>query len=259
MKAGSSHGKVAIVTGFASGIGRGTAEEFAKRGMRLVGVDIDERLGTQMAARLKADGADAMFVRADVSKSSEVENAIRVAIEQFGRVDVLHNNAGTTGRNFVPISEMGEDEWDRIIAVNLKGVFLGCKHVVPCMRRNGGGVIINTASVVGLVGMGNLSAYCASKGGVISLTRSLARELAPFNIRVNCVCPGHTLTPNVERAAVQSGDKDTYLRRLLEEVPAVIKRFADSAKIAKGVAYLASDDANFITGATLAIDGGWSA
>ena len=190
-----------------------------------------------------------------MSSDHDISQAIRGAIDEYGRIDVLYNNAGIG--LYKPFLETTEEDWDRVMNVNLKSVYLGCRHAIPLMLDQEGGVIVNTASEIGIVGARNYAAYCASKGGVIQLTRALAVEFGDRNIRVNCLCPGVTLTPMLMRGIEQSPDPDSRRRFLEQEVP--LKRIGQPEEIAKGALFLASDDSSFVNGATLVLDGGSTA
>ncbi len=245
-------GKSVLVTGAGSGIGRATALAFAQEGARLTLSDVNEAHGRATAALALERGTEADFVRADVSRSADCAAMVEHALERFGRLDVAFNNAGIN-LAVAPIAEVAESEWDRILAVNLTGVFLCMKHEIPAMKRGGGGAIVNTASVGGLIGTAGVTAYCATKHGVVGLTKSAALDHIKDGIRINAVCPGGTLTamlsewfknPEVERAA-------------LAQTP--IGRMADPAEIARTVLFLASDDASFMVGHALVVDGGLTA
>ncbi|MDO8612810.1 MAG: SDR family NAD(P)-dependent oxidoreductase [Dehalococcoidia bacterium] len=180
--------KVALVTGAASGIGRATAALFGREGAKVMCADIDAEGAERIARQIADGGGEAASVQADVSVAADVEGMVRATVERWGRLDVLVNNAGIY---FVlPLTQVPEEEWDRLIDINLKGVFLGCKYAIPQMVSQGKGVIVNTASIAGLRGAANWTTYCASKGGVVQLTKALAVELARLTVRVNCVCPG---------------------------------------------------------------------
>jgi NAD(P)-dependent dehydrogenase (short-subunit alcohol dehydrogenase family) len=242
--------KVALVTGAGSGIGRATARLFAGEGARVVAVDYDSEAGQQTAAEINEHGGEATFVRADVSRAGDAEAMVRAAVDAYGRLDIIHNNAGifpTEG----PAHEMAEDLWDRIIDINLKGVWLGCKFAIPELIRSGGGAIVNTASMAGVRGRAYRSAYCASKGGVIMLTKALAMELAPHNIRVNCICPAGVNTPLVRPADIS---EEEMAERFVEGSP--IPRMARPEEIAEAALYLATDASSYVTGQALMIDGG---
>ena len=243
------NGKVAIVTGAASGIGRATAELFAAEGAKVVAADLNERDGTALADQL---GSNVVFRRADVAVSTDVRGLVELAEQRFGGLDVLFNNAGIAV--FKTIEETSEEEWDRVVAVNLRSIYLGIKHAIPAMRRRGGGSIINTASVHGFQTAPGLGAYGATKHGVIGITKSAALELARENIRVNAVCPGAVDTPIMRANLRAVGDEDEELRKISESEP--IGRVGQPIEIAKAVLWLATDDSSFATGAPFVIDGG---
>lgn len=246
---GRIDGKVAIVTGAGSGIGRATAALLAREGARVVVADVTG--AEQETASTIGEGAFA--VHADVSKAADVEAMVAAAVDQFGRLDILFNNAGIEGAQ-APTAECTEDTFDRVISVNLKGVFLGMKFAIPAMIQSGGGSIINAASVAGLVGFPNIPAYCASKGGVIQLTKTAALEYATQNIRVNATCPGIISTPMVERF---SGGTDAGREQMAALEP--VKRMGTADEVAALVLFLASDESSFVTGAALPVDGGFVA
>jgi NAD(P)-dependent dehydrogenase (short-subunit alcohol dehydrogenase family) len=243
-------GKVALITGAGSGIGRATARLFAGEGAQVVAVDYQPDAGEQTVADIRERGGEATFIQADVSRAADAEAMVRDAVKQYGRLDIVHNNAGVFPREG-PAHELAEDVWDRVIDTNLKGVWLGCKYAVPALIEAGGGSIVNTASMAGIRGRAYHVAYCASKGGVVMLTKSLAMELAPHNIRVNCICPGAVNTPLVRAPGVSEEDLDA---RVLEDQP--IPRYARPEEMAAAVLYLASDDASYVNGQSLMIDGG---
>jgi NAD(P)-dependent dehydrogenase (short-subunit alcohol dehydrogenase family) len=242
-------GKVAIVTGAASGIGKATAELFAAEGAKVVAADLNERDGAALAERL-VDSV--VFRRADVAVSDDVRGLVALAEERFGGLDVLFNNAGIAV--FKTIEETSEEEWDRVVAVNLRSIYLGIKHAIPAMRRRGGGSIVNTASVHGFATAAGLGAYGATKHGVIGVTKSAALELARDGIRVNAVCPGAVDTPIMRANLRAVGDEAEQFAKISEAEP--IGRVGQPEEIAKAVLWLATDESSFVTGAPFLIDGG---
>jgi 3-oxoacyl-[acyl-carrier protein] reductase len=241
--------KVVAVTGAGAGMGRATAELFAERGASVVVVDLDHDAAAETADRIAADGGEATAVQADVSDADDVEGFVEHAVDTYGRLDVLHNNAGIPQRS-TPVEDVTEETWDRIQDVNLKSAFLGAKFAVPQMREQGGGVILNTASTAAIRPRTGLSAYCASKGGMVTLTKQLAHELAEDDIRVNAICPVATDT---EMLPEFTSDGLT-----VDEMAATIPlgRLAEPDDVAQAAAFLASDDAEMITGTALEVDGG---
>jgi len=248
------NGKVAIVTGAASGIGRATARAFAQSGVKVVLADISAEVGEGVAGEIsRQTGTATSFVKCDVSKAIEVERMVRHAIERFGRVDYAFNNAGTEGVA-AATAECTEENFDRTLAIDLKGTWLCMKHEIAQMLKQGGGAIVNCSSIAGLVGFPNLPAYVAAKHGVIGLTKTAALELAKSNIRVNAICPGVIHTPMVDRFV--GGDAEA-MRALVAGEP--IGRIGEPSEIADAVLYLCSARASFVTGAALPADGGWVA
>ena len=243
--------KVAIVTGASSGIGRNIAYLFAKEGVKIVVVaNINVVGGEETVAAIKVNGGEAIFVKADVSIASEVEHLVKVTKDKFGKIDILVNNAGTFGSSKEPFLEnIDESVWDMVYSVNVKGVFLTTKYVVPEMKKEGDGVIINIASIGGIrpVAPRNV-AYVSSKGAVITLTKALAIELAPDNIRVNCINPTLTETP---MAAVFSEEKR---KAAINKIP--LGRMAKPEDVAYAALYLASEESSMLTGASINVDGG---
>jgi len=248
-------GRAAIITGAANGIGRAAAERFAAEGAAVLLADVDEAAGAAVEAAIRARGARAEFVRTDVTDETQVQAMVEAAVERFGGLDVLVNNAGVG--SFVPFERLEPAEWDRILGINLRAVYLCCRQALPHLRRSGRGVIVNMASQSGLQGQAMNEPYCASKGGVILLTRSLARELARENIRVNCVCPGGTDTALLRQFVATSGSTDPGLAGVAERVP--MGRLARPEEIAAAVLFLVSDDASYVTGVALPVDGGATA
>ena len=237
--------KVAVVTGGASGIGAASARRFHGEGASVVIADLNDDLGERLAAEL---GARALYRRTDVSVWAQVESLVAFAVEKFGRLDILFNNAGVGGRAAIP--DMPVEQWKQVIAVDLDSVFYGCKAAIPVMRSRGGGVIINTASISGMAADYTLSAYNAAKAAVINLTRAAAIDHARENIRVNAVCPGPVDTPIIARINEFPGVREAWD----ECVP--MGRFAQPEEIAAVVAFLASADASYMTGAVVRVDGG---
>ncbi|TMB33791.1 MAG: glucose 1-dehydrogenase [Deltaproteobacteria bacterium] len=253
-------GKAAIVTGAASGIGRATAILFAREGARVLLTDLDPA-GEAVADSIRGEGGEVHFLRHDVSDEASWTTAIRRALEAFGRLDVLVNNAGISFAK--PLGETTLAEWRQLMAVNLDGVFLGTREAVRAMRGSGGGAIINVSSASGLVGSPTASAYCASKGGVRLFTKAVALEVAGDGIRVNSIHPGGVRTPIWAKAdfwpglVAQSGSEDAAFQALAGAAP--LGRLAEPEEIAEAILYLASDASKFMTGSELVIDGGYTA
>src|SRR5215208_3469357 len=252
--AGRLANKVALITGAGSGIGRGSALLFAREGARVVVVDVQDAAGEAVAGEIASAGGEAVYVHADVSQSADAEAMVRAAEERFGRLDVLFNNAGISHPKDDDAVATEEAVWDLTMNVNLKGVFLGCKHGIAALRRAGGGSVINTASFVALLGAATPQlAYTASKGGVLAMTRELATIHARENIRVNALCPGPLRTPLL----MQYLDTEEKRQRRLVHIP--MGRFGEAHEIAKAALFLASDESSFMTGATFLVDGGITA
>lgn len=249
---GKLENKIAAITGSASGIGAATARLFAAEGARVIIADIDEQGGRRVAGEI---GEAAAFLKTDVRDPRQVEALVRFAVDRFGRLDVLHNNAFFS--TYGPIGEISVEGWLRTISVTLSGVFYGMRFALPQMVAQGGGVIVNTASISGLFGDYRLGAYNAAKGGVVNLTRTAAIEYARKNIRVNAVCPGGVMTPPVMNAMAAAPDPDRALRNAAEHHP--MGRLAKPEEIAKVVLFLASDDSSFMTGSIVVADGGATA
>ncbi len=243
--------KVALITGAASGIGRETALAFVREGASVVAVDIDDEAGAATVRDLEAAGGKGVYVHADVSKAADCENMVRTAEERFGALNVLFNNAGIMHPADDDAVRTEEDVWDLTLAINLKGVFLGCKYGVPALRRAGGGSVINTASFVATLGAATPQlAYTASKGGVLALSRELAVVHARENIRVNALCPGPLRTELLMKFL----DTEAKKERRLVHVP--MGRFGEAKEMAKAALYLASDESSYVTGTSFAVDGG---
>jgi NAD(P)-dependent dehydrogenase (short-subunit alcohol dehydrogenase family) len=246
--------KVALITGAGSGIGREAALLFAAEGAAIVVVDVNEPGGRDTVALVQAKGGKAVFVSADVSKSADCARMVQTAEQQFGKLNVLFNNAGIMLGNDDDAVSTDESVWDLTLAVNAKGVFLGCKHGIPALRRAGGGSIINTASFVALMGAATPQlAYTASKGAVLSMTRELAVIHAREKIRVNALCPGPLRTELLMKVLNTEAKK----QRRLVHIP--LGRFGEAAEIAKAALYLASDESSYTTGTTFLVDGGITA
>jgi NAD(P)-dependent dehydrogenase (short-subunit alcohol dehydrogenase family) len=245
-------GKVALITGSASGIGRATALLFAREGAAVSVVDLDEAGGQAVAQMIVDEGGQAIFVRCDVSHTADCQRAVRQTVDELGGLDILFNNAGIIRR--ASVLETSEEEWDRVMAVNVKSVFLLSKYAIPVMAQAGAGVIINTASGWGLVGGRKAAAYCASKGAVVLLTKAMALDHGQQNIRVNCLCPGDTDTPMLRDEAQQLGESDE--RFLAEAAQRPLQRIGQPEDIAQAALYLASDASSFVTGTALVVDGG---
>ncbi len=242
--------KVAIVTGSGQGIGKGIALELAKEGAKVVVSDINQENIDRTVDEIKSFNPNTIGVKADVSNSKEVENLVKKAIEEFGRVDVLVNNAGIYP--FKHLTEMKEEEWDKVLDVNLKGVFNCTKAVLPDMTKRKNGNIVNIASIAGaVVGYPSLAHYSASKGGTLGFTRSAAIDLAPYNIRVNAIAPGGVETPGIKVAM-----DDETSKQFIQALP--IKRMGQPVDIGKTVVFLASDDSSYITGQLIVVDGGYT-
>ena len=252
---GRLDGKVAIITGGASGMGEATARLFVKEGARLVIGDVQQEKGEALARSL---GAACAFARVDVSSSEDVRALVRTAVDRFGRVDIMYNNAGIGGGEG-SILDCTEETFDRIIAVDLKAVWLGMKHALPYLIAAGGGSIITTASVSAFMGMPGQGAYGSAKGGAVQLTRVCAIENADKGVRANCICPGGTLTPLLWANPASSihVDPEELRGRLANLQP--IPRAGLPEDIANAALWLASDESSFVTGQAIVVDGGWMA
>lgn len=242
-------GKTAIITGGGGGIGRSTAIRFAKEGVRVVVADIDAAIGEETVSLIKRDGGEAIFIKTDVTDSDEIKALIDTTTSTFGALHILFNNAGV-GNSEVRSVDLAEEEWDRVIDINLKGVFLGIKYAIPELIKAGGGAIINTSSLLGLKGQKYVSAYNASKAGVVMLTQNAALEYGKYNIRVNAIAPGVIDTSIIEHWK-QNERKWPIISRAN-----ALGRIGTPDEVANAVVFLASDEASFITGTTLSVDGG---
>ncbi len=243
--------KVAIITGGASGIGQATALLFAKEGAKIVVADLNDTGSFETVDQIRSAGGEATSVLTDVTSAKDVEAMVQSTCNAYGKLDVLFTSAGIAMR--LPVVELPEEDWDRCIAINLKGTFLCCKYVIPEMIRNGQGAIISVASIYGIVGAENRAAYLASKGGVANMTRGMALDYAAENIRVNCICPGFTDTPLVRSIIKTQAERQSLAGRH------PMGRLATPQDVAYGALYLASDEAAFVTGIVLPIDGGYTA
>ncbi len=248
--AGRVDGKIALVTGGGSGIGRATALVFAREGAKVVVTDVVVEGGEETVRLIKAAGGEALFVKADMAKAAEVEVMVNKAVATYGRLDCAHNNAGIEGA-MGTTTDYTEQDWDRVIRINLTGVWLCMKYEISQMLKQGGGAIVNTASGAGLVGVPRMPAYVASKHGVVGLTKTAALEYAKSGIRVNAVCPGVIQTPMVERV---TGRRPGMVERMVAAEP--IGRMGRPEEIAEAVVWLCSDAASFVTGLPMAVDGG---
>jgi NAD(P)-dependent dehydrogenase (short-subunit alcohol dehydrogenase family) len=247
-------GKVALITGGTEGIGFATARLFLKEGAKVAVSSRSPEKGAKAISELRMLG-EVIFVEGDVSKSCDASRMVESTVSEFGRIDIVFNNAGVFVEKTADLTT--EEEWDRLIDINLKGTFLVSKYAIPHMRRQGGGVIINNSSDAGLVGNRVSAAYCASKGGVTLLTKAMALDHAKDNIRVNCVNPGVIDTPMVAQEASLSGDPDKYMRQMDRDHP--MGRIGKPEEVAKAVLFLASNESSFVTGTALSVDGGLTA
>ncbi len=247
---GCLSGKVAIVTGAGSGIGRASAILFAREGAKVVVSDADEKSGKETALMIKKAKGAAIFAKADISSDSDAKDLIAAAVRAFGKLNVLFNNAGILRHGNA--AECTERDWDRVIDVNLKGAWLCSKHAIPEMIKTGGGSIINTSSIAGLVAFSGIAAYTASKGGIIQLTKSMALDFANKKIRANAICPGIIKTAMTKEMLKDKKASEA----MLKATP--LGRFGVPEDVASAALYLASDDSSFVTGTTLVVDGGWT-
>jgi NAD(P)-dependent dehydrogenase (short-subunit alcohol dehydrogenase family) len=245
-------GKVALITGSASGIGRATALLFGREGAAVATADLNGQAGEDVANEITQSGGRAIFEPADVTHATDCRRVAERAIREFGRIDILFNNAGIIRR--ATILDLSEGDWDRVMAVNVKSIYLLSREVIPHMQKAGGGSIINTASGWGLAGGAKAAVYCASKGAVVLLTKAMAIDHGPQNIRVNCICPGDTDTGMLRVEANQLGEVND--RFLAEAAKRPLGRVGSPDEIAQAALYLASDASSFVTGTALVVDGG---
>jgi NAD(P)-dependent dehydrogenase (short-subunit alcohol dehydrogenase family) len=244
-------GKVAFVTGAASGIGRAAAVAFGREGASVVIADLSEQGMSETARLVKEQGGRALTVRCDVSRVDDVRAALDKTVETFGRLDVAFNNAGVEPKKLAPTAEWEPDEWDQILDIDLRGVFLCMKYELPLILKQGGGAIVNTSSGAGVIGIKGSPAYTAAKHGLIGLTRAAALDYAPKNIRINAVCPGYIDTPMMAR---YTGGTAEGRARVISEEP--VGRMGTAEEIAQAVLYLCSDAARFVIGHAMVVDGG---
>jgi NAD(P)-dependent dehydrogenase (short-subunit alcohol dehydrogenase family) len=247
--------KVALITGAGSGIGRASAIKFAAEGAMVVAVDVQKAGNNETVASIRQAGGAATAVEADVTRAKDVHRMVRTAVDTYGRLDILFNNAGIGFPG--TILDIDEEGFDRLFAVNVKGVFLGCKEAIPLMKAQGGGVILNTASQLGIVGIEGNVVYPATKGAVVQLTRCLALDHAPDGIRVNCICPGPIDTPLSRRNRELAGNPEAVLKARKALIP--LGRIGEAREMADVAVFLCCDESSFVTGAAIVADGGWSA
>ena len=245
-------GKLTVITGAATGIGQTTAQLFAREGAQVVIADLNEEDAQETVDNINSENSRAWFVRTDVSRAEDMEALMKSAAELMGGIDVIFNNAGAQRSGAV--TDFDESEWDLLMDINPKSCFLGAKYSVPYLRERGGGSIVNMASIAGLKGGPGMTAYSASKGAVVAFTKALAAELAPDNIRVNCVCPGWIDTPFNQPAIEFMGGRTNQEGMVQQTVP--LQRQGTPEEIAPGILYLASEASSYMTGKELIIDGG---
>ena len=248
-------GKVAIITGASTGIGKAAAFLFAENGARVVIADINREGGKKVAEAIQAKGQEALYIAADVTRPEQVQAMVQQTLERFGRIDVLYNNAAVNF--FGKALDTSLEDWNRVFSINVAGVFLCCKSVIPVMQAQGGGAIVNTASSAGLVGLRNLAAYTASKGAVLQFTKNLALDYAADHIRVNALCPGVTATEMTMQVIEDDPDPVAARARFDRVIPR--GTMAEPIEIARVALFLASDEASYMTGAAVPVDGGYTA
>jgi NAD(P)-dependent dehydrogenase (short-subunit alcohol dehydrogenase family) len=248
-------GKVALITGAGGGQGRAAAMLFAKEGAKVVVTDVKAEGGEETVQLVNAAGGQAVFRVTDVSQADQVAAAVRLAVDTYGALHIMYNNAAVLHRKDALVTNLDEDIWDLVIDVNLKGVYLGCKYAVPEIVKAGGGSIVNVSSLAGLIGIGNVHAYTASKGGVISLTRAIAMGYASQKVRCNVICPGGVDTPMMAHVFHNPNPKF----REMSEKGHPLGRLGTPEDIAQMALYLASDESSWVTGSVFTIDGGYAA
>ena len=250
-------GKVALVTGSGAGIGRAAALKFAEEAGKVIVSDIESDEGNETAALIKQNGGDAVFARADVTKSADVEALIATVVDTYGQFDSACNNAGIEGK-IAPIAEQSEDDFDRVMSVNAKGTFLCLKYEIAHMHKNGGGAIVNLASVAGLVGFPGLGSYIASKHAINGLTKNAALEYSKLGVRINSICPGGIETRMLDSLVTQSSGGRTGTHQMMDPLHP-IGRIGNPNEVAELIVWLCSSRASFMTGANMAVDGGYVA
>ncbi len=248
-------GMSGVVTGGGGGIGRAMCLLLAREGATVSVIDRDVEAGLETLRLIRQEGGIGLFAETDLTSRAAVCSAVELCLKRFGGIDLLFNNAGV--ELSATLHETTEEEWDRVLDINLKAMYLVSREVIPVMVRRGKGAIVNTASISGLLGWPASAAYCASKGGVVQLTRQMAVDYAPFGLRVNCICPGTTLTPMIERLFLSERDPEAARKAIGAMHP--LGRFARPEEIAQAALFLASNEASFITGAILPVDGGYTA
>ncbi len=247
--------KVVVITGGAGGIGSAASKIFAENGAKVVIADLDEKNGKALEAEINADGGTGKFIRCDVSNSQSVRDVLSFCKSDFGGLDVIYNNAGVYLANRDNrITDIEEDIWEKVMAVNLRSVFLFCKYGIPMLIERGGGSIINTASSAGMIGIPNCDAYTATKGAIVQLTKSLAAEYGRYNVRTNCISPAAIMTPMVRIS--NPPDCDAFDENAFLNLRTPLRRYGTPEEIAKIAVFLAGDDATYLNGAVIAADGG---
>ena len=246
-------GKVALVTGAAQGIGKASAVAFAEQGANVVLADVNDSGGKEVESMINNMGIETLFVKTDISNSAQVDNLISQAVEKFGRIDCAHNNAGIEGDR-IPTTDLDEETFDKVLSVNLKGTWLCMKREIEQMLKQGGGSIVNTASVAAFVGLGGLSAYTASKHGIVGLTKTAAIEFAKQKIRVNAVCPGPVKTEMLSKTFESNPKLEATVLAMEPQ-----GRIGNPEEVASAVIWLSSEQSSFVTGTSLVVDGGWTA